>query len=299
MYIFYCANKGITMKITKKNPLLGAHMSISGGVKNALISGESIGCTAVQLFTANNRQWSLKTINKNDVQEFLEHKKTSPIQIVVSHASYLINLGSPNKDVAEKSIRALEAELQRCDQIGVPYTVIHPGASLGTDESKCLDRIAKNLSTALENSPGQCMVLLENTAGQGSNLGYNFEQLATIMKNTSPKKRIGVCFDTCHAFAAGYDFRDKKSYNTLWKDFDSIVGLEHLKVIHLNDSKKECGSRVDRHEHIGEGKIGKEGFKHIMNDNRFIDIPKILETPKEKDLKDDVKNLATLKKLVT
>lgn len=286
------------MKITKKTPLLGAHMSISGGVKNALTAGESVGCTAIQIFTANNRQWSLKPIQNEAVEEFIKQKKLSPIQIVVSHGSYLINLGSPNKAVIEKSIRALEAELMRCNQLCIPYTVIHPGASLKTDETECLNRIAKNISLVLKNNTGKCMILLENTAGQGSNLGYKFEHLAHIRKNISPKDRVGICFDTCHAFAAGYDFRTPENYKAMWKKFDEIIGLNHLKALHINDSKKECGSRVDRHEHIGKGLIGIVAFHQIMNDSKFLNIPKILETPKEKDLHDDIKNLAMLKKLI-
>ena len=286
------------MKINKKNPLLGAHMSIAGGVKNALIAGESIGCTAIQIFTASNRQWSFKTIDKSAVQEFIKQQQQSSIQIVASHASYLINLGSPKKDIVEKSRQALAAELARCEQLAIPYAVVHPGACLGTDETECLDRIADNISLVLEESPGKCMILLENTAGQGSNVGYTFEQLGYIRAHVKEKKRVGICFDTCHACAAGYSFNTQADYQKMWHDFDNFVGIENLKIIHLNDSMKPCGSRVDRHEHIGKGTIGLEAFRYIMNDDIFVEIPKILETPKEKDLKDDKINLATLKNLI-
>lgn len=285
------------MKITKKNPLLGAHMSIAGGVKNALIEGESIGCTAIQIFTASNRQWSFNPLKEEDVQAYLAYKKTSPLQSVISHGSYLINLGSPEPDIAQKSMRALKAELLRCHQLDIPYAVIHPGARLTSSEQECLEKIAHNIDIILADTP-KTMVLLENTAGQGSNVGYTFEQLAFLLKKIHHQSRVGICFDTCHAFVAGYDFTSKESYESMWNDFDSIIGLEKLKAIHLNDSKKGIGSHVDRHEGIGQGAIGLQGFEYIMNDDRFIHIPKILETPKEKDLAEDVRNLEVLRSLI-
>lgn len=287
------------MKITKKHPLLGAHMSIAGGVKNAIIAGESIDCTAIQIFTASNRQWSFDLIDEEDVQEFLELKAKSPIQFIMSHACYLINIGSPDHTIAQKSIRALEAEIGRCAQLQLPCVTFHPGAALTSTEESCLDRIAENLDTALENTKdSHCMVLLENTAGQGSNVGYTFEQLAAIRAKSHHKKRIGICLDTCHAFAAGYDFTTPDHYKQMWHTFDKVIGLEHLKAIHMNDSKKGIGSRVDRHEHIGQGAIGLDAFSLVMNDNSLIHVPKILETPKDETLKDDVRNMATLLDLV-
>ncbi len=287
------------MHITKKNPLLGAHMSISGGVKNALVAGEAIGCTAIQIFTANNRQWSFNPIDDGDANAFLELKKTSSIQFIMSHACYLINIGSPDHEIAKKSKHALIAELQRCAQLQIPYATFHPGARLTSTEDSCLERIAENLDESLEATKNtHCSLLLENTAGQGSNVGYTFEQLATIRSKASHKTRIGVCLDTCHAFAAGYNFTTKESYHALWQTFDQIIGFEHLKAIHMNDSKKGVGSRVDRHEHIGKGAIGLEGFACLMNDNKLIHVPKILETPKDETLADDVMNMATLRDLV-
>lgn len=286
------------MKITHNNPLLGAHMSIAGGPKNALIAGESIGCTAIQIFTASNRQWSFAPVKDADVTGYLEYKKTSSIQSIISHASYLINLGSPEKLTVEKSIKALEAELNRCDQLNIPFLVMHPGAHLDTGVDACLERIAENINTILETTKFSCSILLENTAGQGTNVGYTFEQLATIRKHIHHKKRVGICFDTCHACAAGYNFSTQSSYKKLWDDFDAAIGLENLKAIHMNDSKKAIGSHVDRHEHIGEGAIGLDAFSYIMNDKRFLMIPKILETPKDETLRDDIRNLATLKSLL-
>lgn len=285
------------MKITQKNPLLGAHMSAAGGVKNALIAGESIGCTAIQIFTASNRRWSYNLIKDDDVKDYLDHKKKSPIQVVISHASYLINLGSPKKEVVDKSIKALKAELQRCDQLEIPYVVLHPGSRLDSKEQDALMQIATNLTTIITETTSKCVILLETMAGQGSSVGNTFQQLATILNNT-PAKKIGICLDTCHIFAAGYNISDEDHYKQTIKQFDQIIGLEKLKAIHLNDSKKECGSCVDRHEHIGAGKIGLQAFKFIMNDTRFISIPKILETPKESSLKDDIRNLSELKKLI-
>lgn len=286
------------MKISKKNPLLGAHMSIAGGVKNALIRGESIGCTAIQIFTANNRQWSLQKISDDQVQEYLDYKKQSSIQSVISHAIYLLNVGSENTDIAQKSRDALEMELIRCDQLEIPCTVLHPGAHVQSTEEQCLERIAANINLVLNKNNTSCMILLENMAGQGSSIGHAFEQLAQIIDAIENKKRIGVCFDTCHAFAAGYNFTTDNGYKKMWDDFDASVGLKYLKAIHLNDSKKACGARVDRHDHIGQGLIGLEAFTLIMNDDRFVHIPKILETPKEKDLEDDVRNLKILRNLI-
>lgn len=283
---------------TKKNSLLlGAHLSISDGFAQAVHDAQSIGCTAMQIFTKSNRQWQSKPITQEEAAAFKGAVKKSTIAAINVHASYLINIGSPKEETAQKSTTALIQELERCNQLGIPYLVLHPGAHLDTNENDCLFRIAKNLDIALEAVPGPCMILLENTAGQGSNVGYLFEHLATIRQQSTHKKRIGFCFDTCHAFAAGYDLRDKKSYQETWQIFDKLIGIEHVKIIHLNDSKKGINSHVDRHEDIGKGDLGLEAFRLIMNDERFADVAKILETPKE-TLDDDVRNLATLKSLV-
>ena len=283
----------------KKHSLLfGTHISIAGGIHLAIERGESIGCTAIQIFTKSNRQWSAKKITDKEIELFKDAIKKSSIQSVITHATYLINIGSPNKTTSEKSITALHKELERCDQLGIPYLILHPGSHLGTGEEECLQRISDNLNDIFDQTPGKTKILLETMAGQGSNVCYQFEHIAHIYSTSSFKKRLGVCFDTCHAFVAGYDFRTKKTYENMWKTFDKIIGLKQLKAIHINDSKKELGSRVDRHEDIGKGKLGLEPFKLLFNDERFFDIPKILETPKD-DLKDDLRNMHTIKKLIS
>ena len=281
-----------------KKLLLGAHMSIAGGAQRAIERGESIKSTCIQIFTASNRQWSNKLFDEQQVTAFKEALVVSPIETVFSHASYLINLGSPKEETQQKSIQALIAELTRCDQLGLPYVVLHPGSKLTSDEQTCISTIARNLDIAIAQSPGTTKVLLENMAGQGSAVAYKFEQLGAIYKQVSNKRRVGFCFDTAHAFAAGYDFRTPEQYRQMWDEFDQFVGLENLHAIHLNDSKKPIGSRVDRHEHIGDGQIGLEAFRFIMNDQRFAHIPKVLETPKEDDLEEDRMNMKALLDLI-
>lgn len=278
---------------SKKRLLLGAHMSISGGFTKAIERGLSINCSVIQIFTKSNRQWRAKTITKTEAEEFKTTVKESGIHSITAHASYLINVGSPNKETVKKSIDALIVELQRSEQLGIQYLVLHPGSHLKSGEDVCIEQIAHNIDIALKKSPGKTMLLLETMAGQGSAVGYKFEHLTAIRKMSSQKKRIGVCFDTCHAFAAGYQFGTPKQYQKMWAKFDATVGLKHLKVIHLNDSKKECGSKVDRHQDIGKGKLGPAPFKLLFNDPRFFDIPKILETPKEEPA-DDARNMQTI-----
>lgn len=282
--------------IKEQKLLLGAHMSIAEGFEKAIEYGESIGCTAIQIFTKNNRRWNAKKITKEDSQKFKIALKNSSIKFIVAHASYLINIGSPKRK-HKKSVDALVKELNRCEKLGIPYLVIHPGSCLKTNEQECLDIITQNLDIALEKAHGKTMILLETMAGQGSSTCYTFEHIAYIIKKSKKKKRLGVCFDTCHVFAAGYDLRDKKSYVDTWKKFEKTIGIRKLKVIHINDSKKELGSRVDRHEHIGKGKLGSQAFKLLLTDKRFSNIPKILETPKE-TLEEDAHNMAFIKKLI-
>jgi deoxyribonuclease-4 len=282
-----------------KDLLLGAHVSIAGGVKNSILEGEKLGCTAIQIFTANNRQWSKNNIKEKDVNEYLELKKKSPIKTVVSHASYLINLGSPKKDVEAKSKEALLSEISRCNQLQIPYIVMHPGSHLKSDIYESINKISNNISSILKEHKKTSMILLENTAGQGSNIGHSFEQLSTII-NKIPKElqnRVGVCFDTCHAWASGYKFDTKKTYDEMWDNFEKQIGIKKLKVIHMNNSKQECGSRKDRHEHIEKGLIPISAFRLIINDKRFEKIPKIIETPKDKPFIDDEYNLSVISKL--
>ncbi len=284
--------------IKKKHTLLlGAHMSIAGGLDKAITRGESIGCTAIQIFTKNNRQWATKKLSNTEIFSFKATAQKSPIQFIVAHAPYLINLGSSNENTVKKSITATKEELKRCDILNIPYLILHPGAHLKTDEKSCIKQISDNLNTIFKTTPGKTMLLLETMAGQGSSICYQFEQIAEIYKLSKFKQRLGVCFDTCHTFAAGYDFRTKTTYNNMWKKFDQIIGIKHIKVMHINDSKKILGSRIDRHQDIGKGELGLNPFRLIFNDKRFFDIPKILETPKE-TLEDDLKNMEIIKNLL-
>lgn len=280
----------------KKNLFIGAHVSISGGFDQAIIRGEIIGATCIQIFTKSNRQWQAKKITSEEAAFFIEQQKKSSIRTVVAHASYLINIGSTTDSTVEKSIHALIEELHRCQLLHIPYLVLHPGTLRYEDKQQSLIFIAQQLDKALEQiKPLQVTLLLETMAGQGSTAGQTFEEIATIINHMHNKKHIGVCIDTCHIFAAGYTFDTKASYEKLWQQFDKLIGIEKIKVIHINDSKKECNSHVDRHEDIGKGKIPSTAFKLLIKDPRFQDVPKILETPKENE-EDDKRNLATLRK---
>jgi len=286
---------------TKKQPLLlGAHMSIAGGLEQAIIRGESIGCSTIQIFTKNNRQWRAKKLSQNDIDLFKQKVSESSIkkEHIIAHATYLINLGSTNTDINEKSIAALTEEIERCQSLEIPYLVLHPGSSSEPNITSCLDTITENLNIVLQQAPGNTMILLETMAGQGNSTCYKLEHLAYIYKKSKFKTRLGICVDTCHIFVAGYDFRTQETYDAFWLDFDHTIGLDALKVIHVNDSKKELGSRRDRHEHIGSGKIGLIGFELLFNDERFFSIPKILETPKD-NLKEDAVNMETIKSLLS
>lgn len=278
--------------------LLGAHMSTAGGYEQAILRGESIGCATIQLFTKSNRMWHGKKIDPEATDLFKETAKKSGINPLLSHASYLINIGSNNPIIYKKSLEALLDELERCQELGIAYLVLHPGSSGTESESNALERVAISLDDVLEQFHGSTMILLENMAGQGSALCYSLEQLALVRELVTHKKRIGVCIDTCHAFAAGYDLRTPATYQQFWKQFDSLIGLDQLKALHINDSKKELGSRVDRHEDIGTGLLGLEPFRLLMNDADLFDVPKILETPRA-ELKDYVRNMNTLKGLLS
>jgi len=282
----------------KQRLVLGAHMSISGGLEQSVLRGESIGCTTIQIFTKSNRQWKARPLKSEEIELFKKTAQESSINPIVAHTSYLINIGAADKEIQKKSKDSLQQELVRCEQLEIPYLVLHPGSYTNGTETTCLETIAHTLNDIFADTPGKTMILLENMPGQGSTVGRSFEQLATIYEQSTYQKRLGICFDTCHAFAAGYDFRTEEGYKSLWETFDTILGLNLLKCIHLNDSKKNLGSRVDRHEHIGKGNIDLEAFKFLMNDQRFFDTAKIIETPKN-DLTDDKKNLETLIKLLS
>lgn len=282
-------------------PLLGAHMSIAGGYHKAVVAAANLDMNVVQIFTKNNNQWRAKPITDDDVEQFSEALSKHEVSHPLSHASYLINLASPDATLRKKSIDAFVIELQRAEKLGIPLVVLHPGSFTTSSEELGLKTITQSLDEVhRQTSELQTQCLLENTAGQGSNLGWSFEQLATILDGVQQPERLGVCFDTCHAFAAGYPLTDQKDYKATIKQLNAIVGIERVRAIHLNDSKREFGSRVDRHEHIGKGEIGIEGFRNLLNDRRFRKTPMYLETPKGEDegRQWDAINLATLRGLV-
>ncbi|MBD3308899.1 deoxyribonuclease IV [candidate division KSB3 bacterium] len=280
--------------------LLGSHVSIAGGLHKAFGVAQEIGCTAIQIFTKNANRWQAKPLQPKQIERFLIEWKASGIASVVVHDSYLINLGTPKDDLLHKSREALLIELQRCQALQIPYLVMHPGAHVGSGEEAGLKRVAASFDYVHEQTPGYAtQILVETTAGQGTNLGYCFEHLATILDLVKQPERLGICFDTCHAFAAGYELRTEAGYHEAFERFDKILGLERLKAIHLNDSLKGLGSRVDRHQGIGQGILGLEPFRFIMNDPRLTSIPKILETPKGDDpVQADRENLRILRSLL-
>ncbi len=278
---------------------LGSHMSIAGGVENAVLSGHSIGCDAIAMFTKNNNQWKAKPLTQADADRFNAALIETGIRPVVAHSSYLINLASPDAVLWKKSIAALEDELARCELLGIPYLVLHPGSHMGKGVDWGVKRVAEAFNRIHAKKPGlRVMTLLEHTAGQGNHLGHLFEELAQMRELIVDKTRIGVCVDSCHLFAAGYDLRKPDAYADVFKRFDDIVGIAQIKAWHLNDAKMPLGSRVDRHEQIGQGKLGRAAFKNIMNDPRWQNLPGLLETEKGPDLKEDVVNLKTLRRMI-
>lgn len=260
-------------------PLLGAHVSVAGGLENAFANGLESGCSALQIFTKNANRWQGKPISAEDSMAFKNAWQQSGIGPVLAHDAYLINLASPKPGVWEKSKKALHDELLRCAQLGISDLVMHPGAHLGTGEDTGLERIRQAFCEILPEAPPQVRLLLENTAGQGSYLGGKFDHLAALLEGFD-ESRFGICFDTCHAHTAGYDLSTGEGYQRTMEEFDRLIGLDQIKAFHLNDCLKPCGSKVDRHAHIGQGTIGREGFACLMQDQRFIEIPMVLETPK-------------------
>jgi deoxyribonuclease-4 len=285
-------------KVAPRGPLLGAHMSIAGGVDKSQLLGKTVDCDAIQIFTKSARQWAAKPYTKEEVELFDLNRKATGITTVIAHDSYLLNLGSPDGTLRKRSVAAFIDELERCEILGISNLVAHPGAHVGAGEDAGIRTIAGSLDEVHKACPGyRTKVTLEITAGQGSNLGYRFEQIGNIIEATKESDRLRVCFDTEHAFAAGYDIRTKEGYERTFSEFDEMIGIEVLAAFHLNDSKKEFNSRVDRHEHIGKGHIGVEAFRLLLNDNRFWGLPMCLETPKGPDLKEDKENLDLLRSL--
>lgn len=260
--------------------LIGAHMPTTGGLHKAITSGHEIGCTAVQLFTASPRQWRSRPLSEEDIQAFSQAREQTGIESLISHDSYLINLAAPNPEVLQRSREAFLDELYRAEALGIPWVVTHMGAYLDSSEEEGLKVLGESVRLLLEQTAGmKAGIALETTAGQGTNLGYRFEHLARIIDAAGGSERVGVCFDTCHVFVAGYDIRTEDALSSTLDQFDRIIGLERLKVIHVNDAKKSLGSRVDRHEHIGDGELGNETFRILLREPRLRSVPVILETP--------------------
>ena len=275
--------------------LLGAHMSIAGGLQNAVLAGAAHRATALQIFSRNSNQWAMKPLADEAVALWKEAQAAHPMVTMV-HGSYLVNLASPDPALWEKSCRAFIGEAERCARLDIPYLVFHPGAHMGAGEEAGLARIVRALdraARALAETP--VTLLLENTAGQGTVLGSRFEHLARVIGSVEHPDRLGVCVDTCHLLAAGYDFRSPAGYREVFEEFDRLLGIGRIRAFHLNDSKQDLGSRVDRHEHIGKGHVGSAAFRMILQDPRFRDAPKVLETPKKDEM--DRRNLALLRRL--
>ncbi len=278
------------------SPRLGAHVSIAGGLPLALDRGREIGCDTIQIFTSNQTQWKKRLLAAEEVQAFRAGLRSSALSPILAHDSYLINLASPEKELRDRSIRSFLEEMNRAEALGIAYLVFHPGAHTGAGEDDGLSRVADALRFLLRETAGfRLRLLIESTAGQGTSLGYRFEHLAALLQLVSDPQRLGICLDTCHLFAAGYDLRTPGAYRQTMKSFDEIVGIGNLYAFHLNDSRKELGSRVDRHEHVGRGHIGWEGFRLLLNDRRFSRLPMVIETPGEdKQFREDLASLRAL-----
>ncbi|TFG06934.1 MAG: deoxyribonuclease IV [Promethearchaeota archaeon] len=280
---------------------LGAHMSVKGGKHMALVRGKKIGCETVQIFIRNVRSWTSKPLEKAEIDDFLKKKnEIDDVWPIISHNSYLINLASQDDEKLGKSYDAMLDEMTIADQLQLDYVNMHPGvipkSNQDLSSKEAMNQIVEYLNKLIDASKdSKLVILLETTAGQGKGLGHKFEHMNYMIERIKDKNRIGVCFDTAHSFAAGYDFRTKKKYEALWNEFDEIIGIRYLKAFHLNDTQKECGSRVDRHAHIGKGQIGEEAFSLLVNDESFKDLPGILETPEGDEMYE--KNLRFLKSL--
>ncbi|HET9482137.1 MAG TPA: deoxyribonuclease IV [Candidatus Polarisedimenticolia bacterium] len=278
--------------------ILGAHMSIAGGPDLAIRRGAQTGCDAIQMFTKSSNQWRARPLAGDEIDRFRVARLETGIAPVVAHDCYLINLASPDDALYRRSIDSFGEELDRCEALDIPFLVAHPGAHVGAGEDFAIDRIASAVNGLLRSRPGhRVKVLLETTAGQGTSVGHRFEHLRAILDRLESADRAGVCLDTCHVFAAGYDLRTRKSYDAVMAEFDRIVGLEKIQAFHLNDCKKDLGCRVDRHEHLGRGFLGEDAFRWLMRDPRFDGIPMLLETPKGPDGAEDLVNLALLRRL--
>ncbi len=278
--------------------LLGAHISIADGFGESLIRGKNIGCDTIQIFVKSNIQWKARDIENFEIQEFFFNKRETKIDPVIAHSSYLINLASSNKRIRNLSIMSFIKELKMAKELKIQYFIFHPGYHKGAGLKKGIKLIAKALNQIISKDNSRIIILLETTSGQGSSIGYRFEQLADIINLVNKKRRIGVCFDTCHVFSAGDAIRNRKDYEKTFDEYEKIIGIKRLKVFHLNDSKGDLGSRIDRHQHIGKGYLGLKPFRFILNDKRFQNIPMIIETPKDGGYKKDIENLTILRSLI-
>lgn len=280
----------------------GAHLSVAGGLENAFIAARTVGCDCLQIFVKNQRQWSAPPLTEAQVRAYRDAERSTGIGPVVAHATYLLNLASPNDDIRQKSIRALIDELNRCEALGVAALVLHPGAHMGAGVDAGIARIARSIDEVHTATRGYAVrILLETTAGQGTTLGHDITQLGSILAATAEPGRLGVCLDTCHLFAAGYDLRVAEPYERMMHALTTSVGLARVACIHVNDSKGDLGSRLDRHEHIAQGRIGRAGFHRLLNDPRLEAVPRILETPKGVDARGrelDRVNLARLRRMI-
>jgi len=289
-------------------PLLGAHLSIAGGVDKAIERARALRCTTLQIFTANNMQWACRPLATDEIERFLQVRREAGIEPIFSHAGYLINLGAIKPSFYQQSIRALADELGRAAALRLPFVVLHPGSHMGRGEEAGMKQIASALNAVFTNHESRTTshapprIALEVTAGQGNSLGHRFEHLARIYELVKRPERLAICLDTCHLFAAGYDIRAKQGYEQTMRELDRVLGIEQVVAIHVNDSKMPLGSRLDRHAHIGKGHLGVELFRFLMNDPRFRNVPKVLETPKGAEVRGvgrmDRVNLATLRRLV-
>lgn len=277
---------------------LGTHISSAGGVSQVPLRAKEIPVNTVQFFAKNNNQWlAKKLIDAKEAEAYFHNKKECGVEIAFSHAGYLINLASPDPKNHGLSLKSFAQEIERANLLRLDFVVLHPGAHVGTGVDAGIARIAESINRVFAQVDEiHTTLLLENTAGQGSSIGHRFEELAAILEKVEAKEKVGICFDTCHGFAAGYDQRDKKDFDKMWREFDRTIGLKKLKAMHLNDSKKTLGSRVDRHDHIGRGELGDAPFRHLMRDKRFEKTPMVLETPKHDDfVKYDRMNLERLR----
>jgi deoxyribonuclease-4 len=274
-------------------------MSIAGGVDKALYLGKEVGCDTVQIFTKSSRQWVSKPLSKEEIANFHTARQATGFPIVVAHDSYLYNFAAPDEVLRKKSVNGLSDEMERCEALGIAYLIAHPGAHVGAGEAAGIKTIAKSIDEMHRACPGYTTKLaIEITAGQGSNLGYRFQQVRQIIDATKAPERLRVCFDTEHAFAAGYDLRTADGYKRTFAECAEVIGLDLLVAFHLNDAKKDLGCRVDRHEHIGKGFLGLEAFRLLLNDRRFWGLPMCLETPKSDDCHEDRENLTILRGLL-